>query len=44
MTDFYTHLQQGQQPAQALQQARQKLIRHKRTANPRLWAGFVYIE
>lgn len=44
MTGFYQQLAQGRMPAQALRQARSRMMRNKRTANPRLWAGFIYIE
>jgi CHAT domain-containing protein len=44
MTGFYQQLGQGLMPAQALRQARARMMRNKRTANPRLWAGFIYIE
>ncbi len=43
MTDFYTHLADGEPPSAALRQAQLKMMRSKERGAPYYWAPFIFL-
>lgn len=44
MLEFYTDMLEGKTTAKALQEAKLKMIKNKRTANPGIWSGLILMK